>query len=229
MHGTLPKIEPCDLLLIAGDVCPTHDHHWQYQAAWMDNYLRRWLDTVDAKEVVAVLGNHDFIGEKHPNLISKDLRWTLLDLDDTVKFGLKIWGSPYQNFFCNWAFNAPEGDVEEKFLADIYRNIPDDADIIISHGPPRLGTLDVTVSGVETGSHTLLKRVEEVQPKLLVTGHIHEGYGVFDLQWARKENRDTVGHGYMVNASILDWRYKFTQKPISFDIDDKGVVTRATE
>jgi len=56
LHGFLPPIDPCDLLLVAGDVCPVDDHRPPAQAMWLDTTFRRWLDAVPATHVVGVAG-----------------------------------------------------------------------------------------------------------------------------------------------------------------------------
>lgn len=59
-HGYLPTIEPCDLLLIAGDICPddfvrpdSPDH-----LHWLDSTFRDWLRGVPAQRIVGIAGNH---------------------------------------------------------------------------------------------------------------------------------------------------------------------------
>ena len=66
-HGQLPgQVPPCDLLLLAGDLCPVENHGIAFQANWLDRTLRPWLKRVPARKVVGVAGNHDFIFEKAP-------------------------------------------------------------------------------------------------------------------------------------------------------------------
>ena len=49
LHGHLPEIPPCDLVIVAGDVCPdrigpaiARDHPGE-QKAWFDQHVRAWL------------------------------------------------------------------------------------------------------------------------------------------------------------------------------------------
>ena len=58
LHGLLPPVPACDLLLLAGDLCPLLDHRPAAQAHWLDTDFRRWLRGVHARQVVFVAGNH---------------------------------------------------------------------------------------------------------------------------------------------------------------------------
>src|SRR5690606_9104680 len=102
------------------------------------------------------------------------------------------WGSPITPYFHNWAFNRKRG-AKIKAHWDL---IPDDTDILITHGPP-FGILDETVYSKRTGCEELLLRVYQVQPKYHIFGHIHEDYGML-------AKRETT----FVNASVLDDRYE---------------------
>ena len=52
--------------------------------------------------------------------------------------GIKFYGSPWQNWFYSWAFNFPESDLDdgETVATRKYSQIPDDVNVLISHGPP---------------------------------------------------------------------------------------------
>jgi Icc-related predicted phosphoesterase len=59
----------------------------------------------------------------------------------------------------------------------LYGQIPQDIDILISHGPP-FGILDTApISGLHEGCRELLDAATRVRPKLHVFGHIHTAYG----------------------------------------------------
>jgi hypothetical protein len=64
--------------------------------------------------------------------------------------------------------------------------VPDDTDILLTHGPPR-GHLD---GFKRSGCTFLAKEVARVRPRLVVFGHIHIGYG----QEVRRF--DAVGRAY---------------------------------
>ena len=58
------------------------------------------------------------------------------------------------------------------------------------------------------GCELLAERIQQIQPKIHVCGHIHTGYGY------KFENGT-----HFFNASVLDEQYEYTQKPITFDWD----------
>jgi Icc-related predicted phosphoesterase len=231
LHGQLPEIPDCDLLLISGDICPTSDHSSKFQIKWLDTIFRRWLETIPANDVVACAGNHDFVFQTHFDKIP-DLLWTYLNVA-TAKFdSLKVFGSPWQNWFYDWAFNAPKPPDGEGFLAKVYESIPDDVDIIVTHGPPFGGDprwphlADYTRPfggrpAEHVGSKSLIKRMTVVSPKLLVTGHIHGGYGVYPINLAEEDQPEKSC--LVVNASVLNERYIMTHEPLQFEavIDEK--------
>jgi hypothetical protein len=78
---------------------------------------------------------------------------------------MKIYGCPMPPKCGNFAF---QHDPEE----DVWANaVPDDADILITHGPP-FEHLDE-----RKGCRHLLKGIWRARPKFVVFGHIHAGRG----------------------------------------------------
>ena len=78
-----------------------------------------------------------------------------------------IFGSPRTPKYVDSAFQYARDD-------DIWSEmVPEDLDILITHGPP-YGYLD----GIRhSGCHHLARIIESRRPKLVVFGHIHVGYG----------------------------------------------------
>jgi Icc-related predicted phosphoesterase len=116
--------------------------------------------------------------------------------------GIKIWGSPVTPWFFNWAFNRHRGDPIKKH----WDLIPGDTDVLITHGPV-FSVLDKTSNGQHVGCEDLLKKVQEIKPKVHVCGHIHEAYG-------KVEETGTK----FFNASILNERYLMVNSPIAFEL-----------
>ena len=69
-HGYLPEvIEPFDLFLICGDICPAECHSRKYQDAWIHEDFVPWINSLPFKNpwsmVVMTPGNHDFVMESY--------------------------------------------------------------------------------------------------------------------------------------------------------------------
>jgi uncharacterized protein len=67
---------------------------------------------------------------------------------------------------------------------------------VVAHGPPR-GYGDRTSRDVHVGSTAMTATLERVQPRLMVCGHIHPGYGRYRL-----------GETEIVNAALVDDDYR---------------------
>ncbi|KAL8750588.1 MAG: hypothetical protein Q9199_006965, partial [Rusavskia elegans] len=109
----------------------------------------------------------------------------------------KIYVSPYTPAYGDWAFayarsedrfNAP-ADVEKKGSKSIAINpIPEDADIVMTHGPPK-GILDLCANG-NVGCGNLLAAIRRVKPMVHCFGHVHEGSGVEVVDWKVFEQKE---------------------------------------
>ncbi len=165
LHGYLPKHIPRgDVLILAGDILPADDAQ-----GFVFRKLNPWLKNAPVKNIVLTWGNHDWHALN--DLVS--VYYAIVLVEQSVEIGgIKIYGSPWSLPFRRWAWMAPESTLEK-----IYRDIPDDINIIISHSPP-YGIRDEASDGRLCGSHSLLNRMKALpELKLLVCGHIHEARG----------------------------------------------------
>lgn len=185
LHGQLPELPECDLVLIAGDICPS-PYFPEIKAAiqhayWLDSDFRPWLQKLRCKQVVGIGGNHDVLFEGKALIKSLQLPWVYLQ-DDGYEFeGMKIWGCPWSVppvvTGGKWPFEWTFACATEKEAAKKASLIPSDTDILVSHAPP-FTICDVTKYGkMSAGSSALLNRVQDLRLKLHVFGHIHEGFG----------------------------------------------------
>jgi Icc-related predicted phosphoesterase len=200
LHGNLPTLPKGDLLLIAGDVCPIYNHEPKFQSQWIENTFYPWCQEQPFEMVVFIAGNHDFYFEGTDSYKFYEEKYPKVKyLQDSFVMwhNLKIWGTPHQREFGGWAFNE-----KEERLAELWELIPKETDVIVCHGPA-FGYGDRVMRGENVGSPSMLKKIEEIKPKLYVCGHIHEGYGI------RKHNET-----WMVNASLVNSRYMPTNMPI---------------
>jgi predicted phosphohydrolase len=192
-------IPPGDILIFAGDLMTCG-----YRMKEVESF-GKWFSDQPHPHKIFCAGNHDRLFESNPEAclshFSKDVVY--LNNTSTTAFGFKIHGSPAQPEFCNWAFNYRRG----AHINRIWQQIPDDTDVLITHGPPA-GIQDwAKPKTASLGCRDLLHAVIRVKPKLHVFGHIHGGYG----EW-----QGTTTH--FVNASLLDERYQPVNQPIAVDL-----------
>jgi Icc-related predicted phosphoesterase len=197
-HGLHDHVEipEGDVLIHAGDLTR---HGGLEDVARFDAFLAG----LPHRHKVVVAGNHDFCFERQPQLARQLLRHAVYLEDEAVTLdGVRFWGSPWQPWFFDWAFNLERGpEIRAKW--DL---IPAGIDVLITHGPP-LGHGDLTSRGERAGCADLLDKIGELRPKYHLFGHIHEGYGL---------TRD--GDTTFVNACICDLGYRPVQAPVVIEI-----------
>jgi len=199
-HNHTIEIPDGDILIHAGDFSSFGYRHE------VEKFLT-WFDGLPHLTKILISGNHDFMCQEKPDLFQ-----TYIDNTDTVDYlcdsgvereGLKIWGSPWQPYFYDWAWNLKtERELQEKW--DL---IPDDTDIVVTHGPPQyLG--DTTLDKLSVGSRSLRETLlGRVQPLVHVCGHIHSGYGLLIKDGTT-----------FVNASTCNEKYQAVNKPIVIEL-----------
>lgn len=225
MHGFLPDIPPCDLLIVAGDVCPDRFgpfiavHAPDQQQRWFDFNVRPWLAAAPATHKLLTWGNHDWCGQvcsfqadSPTHARSTDLQ-ILVDEATTIPFSdrttrqVSVWASPWSPRFMKWAFMKDPSELEA-----VYAAIPKGTDILVSHGPPLSygdRVLNLESGRIEhVGSRELLTAIERVRPKLVICGHVHGGFGRFEH------------HGIPIfNVSIVDEEYRLVNAPTSIELE----------
>jgi len=146
-----------------------------------------WLGGLPHRHKIVVPGNHEFFLEADPSERSLLSNATLLINEGVEIEGLRIWGTPV-----NPLYGGAFGLSSAKDRKRLYAEIPQNTDVVISHGPP-YGILDTApVSGLHQGCRELLDAVTQIRPKLHVFGHIHDAYGVFQTE-----------HTIFINAARL--------------------------
>ncbi len=171
------------------------------------NFLN-WYEKQPHKHKIIVLGNHERGFEKNWNLLTSFIpdSITLLHDSSIVIDGLKFYGSPWQPEFCNWAFNLPRNGPELKAKWDA---IPDNTDVLLTHGPPH-GILDevrYALGNRVLGCEMLRKRIDNLNLKAHIFGHIHDSYG-------QTKSINTQ----FVNASICTEHYEPINDPIVIEV-----------
>lgn len=207
-----------------------------------------WFSSLNFKYKIFIAGNHDFffdynwkaqtlVGkERHNHIIASQQEINeilnqypnIIYLNDSgIEIeGLKIFGSPVQPWFHDWAFNRMRGEDIQKH----WDLIPENTDILITHGPSSdVGYLDLTLRGHEkVGCKDLSKTIASRLKNLIFHqfGHIHEGFGIFQAEILNNDNIQPIT---FINASSLNVNYESVNKPIIVEIIDKKIISIISE
>src|ERR1700719_2472968 len=195
-HGFLPDVPTCDLLIVAGDVCPdrfgpfmaVHDPY--QQQAWFDRTVRPWLAATPATHKLLTWGNHDWCGQMCSfrsdtpfHARSTDLQ-ILVDEGTTVPSGgdagreMSLWATPWSTPFMRWAFMKRPSDLER-----VSRQVE------------------------HVGSRELLVAIERVRARVVICGHVHGGFGRYEHQGIP-----------IYNVSVVDESYRLCDTPTVIDL-----------
>lgn len=170
-----------------------------------------WYSKLDQyKYKILIAGNHDFFFQDCPILAREILKEypniIYLENEEVIIDGIKFYGSPQQPRFFNWAFNVDRGEKIKKY----WDNIPNDTDILITHGPA-YGYGDLVINsyshGERVGCEDLLNAIKRVKPHYHICGHVHSGYGKYPTL-------DTI----FINAAVLGEDYQYVNFPITIEI-----------
>lgn len=199
-HPSLTDLPEADAVLHAGDVSG------RGTLPEIGAFLT-WFGALPYRHKVFIAGNHDFAFERQAAVAEAlvppgvtYLRDQAVSLD-----GLTVWGAPWQPWFMDWAFNLERGPALEAAWA----RIPDDVDVLLTHGPPH-GILDQTSARPpeRVGCADLRRRIASLSRlRLHAFGHIHEAYGI-----------ERHGDVTFVNASTCDLRYEPRNAPVVVEV-----------
>jgi Icc-related predicted phosphoesterase len=181
-----------------------------------------WFSSLDIKYKVMIAGNHDSSIEA--KLITKrqlDKDYGIIYLEDSsVEIeGLKLWGSPWTPDFGHWSFNRKRDKLHK-----LWSSIPDDTDIVITHGPPK-GILDLSMDRAGNlefcGCSAFSKRLVELQPVLSLFGHIHNFKGHTNAGVTKLSKNKTI---YSNGSVVTDGKFGFLSSNGNiFEIIEKKV------
>ncbi len=170
-HRDLVIPEGIDVVIHSGD-CSNYRDPYNNESEVRD--FIDWFSGVDIPNRIYVAGNHDTSIEK--GLVNDndftDNGIIYLENESIVLDGIKIFGSPHTPQFGQWAFMKERHKLDRVWSMAI----DDDVDVIITHGPPK-GILDLSEDSRGNlefcGCKSLMNRVMEVKPTLVLFGHIH--------------------------------------------------------
>lgn len=177
----IPRIDTADLIILTGDLTNFGNK----------NDARKVVEEIRTlnTNLLAVAGNLD---HKDVNTYLNDIGITLHGTGREIK-GVGIFGAGGSN---QTPFKTPN-EFSERELADLldsgYKEIQDiPIQILISHTPPVNTVTDKISSGAHVGSIAIRSFIEEKQPALCLTGHIHEARG-----------EDTIGKTHILNPGMI--------------------------
>lgn len=139
-------------------------------------YFLDWYKSLPFKHKILVPGNHDWFFEENSRearQLCLDRQIILLNDSSCTINNIKFWGCPVTPAFFDWAFNKNKEEIIWHW--DI---IPNDINVLITHGPPS-NILSFNESKVDCGCVSLRKKIEKINPKYHIFGHIHESYGIY--------------------------------------------------
>ena len=193
--GAIDKVplDRFDLVIITGDLT---------NFGGRDD-ARKILDAVQSKveNILAVPGNLD-----HPPVL--DL---LEELDMSIHGkgkileGIGFFGCGGSNVT---PFNTPIEFSEEELLSLLkkaHEHVKDARlHILVSHTPPKDSGLDRIGSGAHVGSQAVREFIEETQPALCLTGHIHEAKGEATIGATKVINPGMLQDGGWIEIHVTD-------------------------
>ena len=196
-HGLHRQLEvpDGDMLIHAGDFTMNSKPDWMYR------HFDIWLGELPHRFKIVIPGNHEWLLEDPAQRGAITNAVLLVDSGVEVE-GIKIWGSPVTPLY-GGAFGKLRPEDRKRH----WSQIPEDTDILITHGPP-FAILDHGGSSERReGCPQLLEAVFQAMPRLHVFGHIHTGYGTLRAT-------DTL----FVNASLLGDDGCLSREPVVIDL-----------
>lgn len=202
-----------EMLVHAGDSCS------RGTLGEFEDFLA-WFSAQPHEHKVLIAGNHDRVLELDPELARAAIPDNVTYLQDQAAeiAGFRVYGSPWTPIFADWAFMLPRGEL----LAERWRQIPTDTQILITHGPP-YGHGDLAPPNVSryprsVGCLELLHALQRVRPQVHVFGHIHQGHGV--------TVSDEVPFTRFMNAATCTEAYRPDHPPLVIELYRDWVAPR---
>lgn len=173
-HGGHDKITTpeCDVLVHSGDVGAHIKEGYEEFIGW--------FSAQPAKHKIFIAGNHDFYLESEDPVVPDGVTYlknSIVTINAKALHGpmdITFYGFPYVINLPRWAFNVSEWWIEDNFK-------PYGADVIICHQPAYgfKDELHKSHGGGRTGSKAIAKKLEGVEYKYYLCGHIHEARGAY--------------------------------------------------
>jgi Icc-related predicted phosphoesterase len=204
-----------DVFIHAGDIT------WRGELEIFADFAN-WLKELPHKNKVIIFGNHELgmrsevkkgIIKTHSGSsrdvvlqLMKDAGATYLENSGINIDGINFWGSPATPYFMDWEWNYQRG----KEIGKIWDLIPQDTNVLITHGPP-YGILDSVQDHARgpQGCEMLNKKVKQLPNlKAHVFGHLHQDGG----------KMVKLGNTIFANVAICDDAYSTSREPTIIEI-----------
>ncbi|MCF7799159.1 metallophosphoesterase [Candidatus Woesearchaeota archaeon] len=157
------KAKEADIIVCLGDF------------TWFGQYLEEMLALIATfpKKVIVMHGNHEqeeLVRQTTAQI--NELDFSHKEIIQAGDFTIITYGGG--------GFDFIDEEFEE-FAKEIKTKVQDPhKTILILHAPPHNTALDVPFRDYHSGTISFRKFIEEFQPLIVFSGHIHEGEGVFD-------------------------------------------------
>lgn len=177
-----------------------------------------WFSSQKHEYKIVVPGNHEIGLDRGNNkqhkiniikeFLDQNSKMFYLENSGITIKNINFYGSPVTPWFYDWAWNVHRGAP----IAAVWDRIPDDTNVLITHGPP-YGILDTVLESFGRDNHQgcvdLRERIKHLPAlKLHAFGHLH-------LEGGNKLDVDGVT---FVNAAICDDNYHTTHNPVIVEI-----------
>jgi len=192
-HRELPPLAAADVVVHSGDF--TFGGSEQETLDFFD-----WFCDLPHPHKVVVAGNHDLCMFDADGIEGLPDNVHYLRNSGVVVSGVGFYGIPMFMEDC-MAGRFPK----------LYRQIPDNTDVVITHQPP-FGFCDMGDYGQgmsHRGDAQLAQRIMEVAPRLHLFGHEHDARAV-----------EQHGTTLFSNAAVLDRQYRLVGSPVLFTLPD---------
>ena len=221
LHGYLPEINPCELVLICGDIVPlSFQGSSKLTYKWFSTTLKEWAENLPCRKIIFIAGNHELHFPNHyteyKKLFSNNSKITYLCHEGYTYLGsdgkeYRIFGTPYCKEFGNWAFM-----FNDKQLSEIFLDIPRKLDILLTHDQPYMFG-DVLLqedcpwaTGSHIGNSPLTLAIIVTVPRYQFNGHLHScDHSEIII------NENTIHY----NVSLKDESYQVVYSPLYLEID----------
>lgn len=193
-HGSLPKLKgKYNLVIHSGDFFPNSYEvinrnlirEAAFQLDWLNQKLRTIKDLLDGDLFLFIPGNHDFL---HPDLMEKTLVSAGINAinisEKIITVGeFKFYGFPYiPDIGGTWNYEKkiPEMEIEvDKMVSALNET---HVDVLVTHAP-LYQSLDLTHGNETVGSTVIANAIDykinqNMLPKVICHGHVHENCGV---------------------------------------------------